>query len=155
MNALVGAFNQEKALVGAFSVIVQLHRWIVSQHYLRQFHAGMLRSRAKTVRYCGLSQHCPEISGHLGQWPVASHTAGPGSTCRPLIPLTNTRTTVRKQTQTRCANNIYRVGSKTSINNRCCKSWCNLVNIVSSYQCIFYREQQKWQQHCAVLWPQN
>ena len=25
MKALVGAFNQEKALVGAFSVIVQLH----------------------------------------------------------------------------------------------------------------------------------
>ena len=30
MKALVGAFNQEKALVGAFSVIVQLHRWMVS-----------------------------------------------------------------------------------------------------------------------------
>ena len=28
MKALVGAFNQEKALVGAFSVIVQLHRII-------------------------------------------------------------------------------------------------------------------------------
>ena len=32
VKALVGAFNQEKALVGAFFVIVQLHRWIVSQH---------------------------------------------------------------------------------------------------------------------------
>ena len=29
MKALVEAFNQEKALVGAFSVIVQLHRLIV------------------------------------------------------------------------------------------------------------------------------
>ena len=29
MKVLVGAFNQEKALVGAFSVIVQLHRLIV------------------------------------------------------------------------------------------------------------------------------
>ena len=29
MKALVGAFNQEKALVGAFFVIVQLHRLIV------------------------------------------------------------------------------------------------------------------------------
>ena len=29
MKALVGAFKQEKALVGAFSVIVQLHRLIV------------------------------------------------------------------------------------------------------------------------------
>ena len=28
MKALVGAFNQEKALVGAFSVIVSLHRLI-------------------------------------------------------------------------------------------------------------------------------
>ena len=34
MKALVGAFNQEKALVGAFSVIVQLNRWIGLQHYL-------------------------------------------------------------------------------------------------------------------------
>ena len=29
VKALVGVFNQEKALVGAFSVIVQLHRLIV------------------------------------------------------------------------------------------------------------------------------
>ena len=29
MRKQVGAFNQEQALVGAFSVIVQLHRWIV------------------------------------------------------------------------------------------------------------------------------
>ena len=29
MKALLGAFNQEKALVGTFSVIVQLHRLIV------------------------------------------------------------------------------------------------------------------------------
>ena len=29
---LVGAFNQEKALVGAFSVIVQLHRLIDLRH---------------------------------------------------------------------------------------------------------------------------
>ena len=29
MKALVAAFNQEEALVGAFSVIVQLHRLIV------------------------------------------------------------------------------------------------------------------------------
>ena len=35
MKALVGAFNQEKALVGAFSVIVQLHRLIDLRHYLK------------------------------------------------------------------------------------------------------------------------
>ena len=34
MKALVGDFNQEKALVGAFSVIVQLHRLIDLRHYL-------------------------------------------------------------------------------------------------------------------------
>ena len=34
MKALVGAFNQEKALVGAFSVIVQLHQLIDLRHYL-------------------------------------------------------------------------------------------------------------------------
>ena len=33
MKALVGAFNQEKALVGAFSVIVQLHRLIDLRHW--------------------------------------------------------------------------------------------------------------------------
>ena len=33
MKALVGAFNQEKALVGAFSVIVQLHRLMDLRHY--------------------------------------------------------------------------------------------------------------------------
>ena len=34
MKALVGAFNQEKALVGAFSVIVQplWNQWIDLQH---------------------------------------------------------------------------------------------------------------------------
>ena len=33
MKAQVGAFNQKKALVGAFSVIVQLHRLIDLRHY--------------------------------------------------------------------------------------------------------------------------
>ena len=32
VKALVGAFNQEKALVGAFSVIVRLHRLIDLRH---------------------------------------------------------------------------------------------------------------------------
>ena len=35
MKALVGAFNQEKALLGAFSVIVQLPRLIDLRHYPR------------------------------------------------------------------------------------------------------------------------
>ena len=33
MKAVVAAFNQEKALVGAFSVIVQLHRLTDLRHY--------------------------------------------------------------------------------------------------------------------------
>ena len=32
VKALLGAFNQEKTLVGAFSVIVQLHRLIDLRH---------------------------------------------------------------------------------------------------------------------------
>ena len=35
VKALLGAFNQEKALVGAFSVIVQLHRLIHLRHYFQ------------------------------------------------------------------------------------------------------------------------
>ena len=35
VKVVVAAFNQEKALVGAFSVIVQLQRWIGTQHYSR------------------------------------------------------------------------------------------------------------------------
>ena len=35
MKAVVAAFNQEKALVGAFSVIAQLHRLIDLRHYFR------------------------------------------------------------------------------------------------------------------------
>ena len=34
VKAVVAAFNQEKALVGAFSVIVQLHRLIDLRHFL-------------------------------------------------------------------------------------------------------------------------
>ena len=33
VKAVVATFNQEKALVGAFSVIVQLHRLIDLRHY--------------------------------------------------------------------------------------------------------------------------
>ena len=35
VKAVVGAFNQEKALVGAFSMIVQLHRLIVTVKHLK------------------------------------------------------------------------------------------------------------------------
>ena len=34
MKAIAGTFNQEKALVGTYSVIVQLHRLIDLRHYL-------------------------------------------------------------------------------------------------------------------------
>ena len=35
MKVVVAAFNQEKALVGAFSVIVQLHRLTDLRHYMK------------------------------------------------------------------------------------------------------------------------
>ena len=38
MKAVVAAFNQEKALVGAFSMIVQLHRLIDLRHYYEAMH---------------------------------------------------------------------------------------------------------------------
>ena len=40
MKAVVAAFNQEKALVGAFSVIVQIHRLIDLRHYLEVCRVG-------------------------------------------------------------------------------------------------------------------
>ena len=40
LAALVGAFNQEKALVGAFSVIEHLRRWIVCSSTLHGPAAG-------------------------------------------------------------------------------------------------------------------
>ena len=49
MKALVGAFNQEKALVGAFSVIVQLHRLIDLRHYLGQLLALVVRQQRAQV----------------------------------------------------------------------------------------------------------
>ena len=52
VKALVGAFKQEKALVGTFSVIVQLHRLIDLRHYSQPppqargpAHAGVSRER--------------------------------------------------------------------------------------------------------------
>ena len=41
VKAVVAAFNQEKALVGAFSVIVQLHRLIDLRHYRGQLICGL------------------------------------------------------------------------------------------------------------------
>ena len=37
-----GAFNQEEALIGAFSVIVQLHRLIDLRHYLSFLRPGTI-----------------------------------------------------------------------------------------------------------------
>ena len=61
MKALVGAFNQEKALVGAFSVIVQLHRLIDLRHYtfvILILHARLfsliLTRRHRPARICFL-----------------------------------------------------------------------------------------------------
>ena len=44
MKAVVAGFNQEKALVGTFSVIVQLHRLIDLRHYFSSFSIPHLTS---------------------------------------------------------------------------------------------------------------
>ena len=55
MKALVGAFNQEKALVGAFSVIVQLHRLTDLRHYTRPGSLSRMESRvASTAASSGI-----------------------------------------------------------------------------------------------------
>ena len=65
MKALVGAFNKEKALVGAFSVIVQLHRWIVSQHYLTRSPAHQRIGSGGTGEEAELPQKTEEtLPGH-------------------------------------------------------------------------------------------
>ena len=62
MKALVGAFNQEKALVGAFSVIVQLH-WLIVYS----------TCPGASISASQLTQTCPRV--YTGQWslvPVVS-----------------------------------------------------------------------------------
>ena len=49
MKALVGAFNQEKALVGAFSVIVQLHRLTDLRHYFQYSDEYTMKAAANTL----------------------------------------------------------------------------------------------------------
>ena len=66
MKALVGAFNQEKALVGAFSVIVQLHRLIDLRHYCRQWAVCL----CITVR--GEQENTGWGKFKVLQWPVSS-----------------------------------------------------------------------------------
>ena len=51
MKALVGAFNQEKALVGAFSLIVQLHRLIDLRHYIFYNYLWCSVPRVSSVRW--------------------------------------------------------------------------------------------------------
>ena len=52
MKALVGAFNQEKALVGAYSVIVQLHRLIDLRHYKECYLAFIDFSDCLNTKIC-------------------------------------------------------------------------------------------------------
>ena len=56
MKALVGAFNQEKALVGAFSVIIQLHRLIDLRHYSWKNGRGPLESNILRAASCSSSR---------------------------------------------------------------------------------------------------
>ena len=69
MKALVGAFNQEKALVGAFSVIVQpvRNRWSTTQHYSLHFPLFQehLSSTLATASFHNLSDESNTLSNHL------------------------------------------------------------------------------------------
>ena len=49
LEAVVGTFNQEKALVGAFSVIIQLHRLIVCSTNKTPSHFLPCKPRAPPV----------------------------------------------------------------------------------------------------------
>ena len=65
---LIGAFNQEKALVGAFSVIVQLHRLIDLLHYL----GGVAWLGARHVEHAdhGVGAGLPRLLARRHQAPV-------------------------------------------------------------------------------------
>ena len=68
MKAVVAAFNQEKALVGALSVIVQLHRLIVtSSSALGVTDTGYDEGcKIGDIIAVLCSQHC--VSWTLGKW---------------------------------------------------------------------------------------
>ena len=73
MKAVVAAFNQEKALVGAFSVIIQLHRLIDLRHYLLPSKNRNFMAPNLIVIPLLVAGDRPE---HRGDSPAA---AGPGS----------------------------------------------------------------------------
>ena len=51
MKVLVGAFNQEKALVGAFSVIVQLHRLIDLLQVVQTLSSGTVKPSDRRIDF--------------------------------------------------------------------------------------------------------
>ena len=67
MKVLVGAFNQEKVLVGAFSMTVQLHRLIDLWHYCRiVFVESVCRVRTLSLT-ASIAQHVADEC--LVLWP--------------------------------------------------------------------------------------
>ena len=65
VKAIVAAFNQEKALVGAFSVIVKLYRLIDLRHYTG--HCAITHGNLQTVpgyEISGLQKRSP-LNLHL------------------------------------------------------------------------------------------
>ena len=71
VKALVGAFNQEKALEGAFSVIVQLHLLIDLRHYQK---VEMESNEVKSNNYLNIpiiSRTAPVIDAPVSPaWPA-------------------------------------------------------------------------------------
>ena len=75
MKALVGAFNQEKALVGAFSVIVQLNRLIDLRHY-RGDDGGSLAAPPRSPAHTGHSEDGGDGGHSAGQQGASGHFRG-------------------------------------------------------------------------------
>ena len=68
VKALVGAFNQEKALVGAFSVNVQLHRLIDLRHYTRHYHLARCSTLGQEEVRGGAEYRYDERAGRHWRW---------------------------------------------------------------------------------------
>ena len=86
MKAVVAAFNQEKALVGAFSVIVQLHRLIDLRHYSKDFPATAAAADqcfrlASAFPRPGLGRPPPAASHRQGQTASAATLLLCGDLC--------------------------------------------------------------------------
>ena len=64
MKALAGAFNQEKALVGAFSVLVKTSRYLREPKF-EALIAMLRRASSRAMRNCGHCAACSSSNDHI------------------------------------------------------------------------------------------